>query len=187
MKLRSTLRKLQMQKVYSIALLFSLLLASCAAPALSAPPIPAGEVIPLALGSTLFIMRDAVAGSPYSMIMNNGNQWMLARALADNGWAFILLDVQGKFSLSSFTMATGGNGNVVSPASMADVRNLLLNQGWKAVAAAEVPAVLRTAILSSSSWIARLSSNMTTFFVLLVPVQPYELLDQYIQPEVRMQ
>jgi len=169
--------------IFVIMVLFS---SNACAAVVQPPEIEDGIIYAVQAGSTLWGMSRAIASAPGTMVMFKDSNVMLMWGLKDMGWAFVVINTNNGLSLSNFAEIGGLNGNLVNARTIADLASFLQERGWQAAGSvAEIPGYLmiKTALESSTSWLCRTASNMTTFVVLVVPMTATDIYDLLQLPD----
>ncbi len=132
------------------------------------------QVVSMQLNSTLWGIRQALAGAPGAYIMSRGD-CMLFMWQIEDAWAFAGINIEKAQAMRE--LAVISKGNVVNVNTMSDMVKWLEEGGWKVVPSAGLSEATRLFISASLSYTA---SAMPTFLVLPAGMfLPDESLDKY--------
>jgi hypothetical protein len=147
------------KSVFPFVIVFSMLFSGCAGAS-----ILDNQVIPAQLGTTLWMMKQAVQGGSTTMIMAKDNLYLFMGAV-EGGWVFSVIDAGKKAPVEEFSKIVG-SGNFANAKTMGDLASFLKEHGWKIVTASEIPQVISAALGSAGSWLSNMATSMTSFVVL---------------------
>lgn len=165
-----------MRKFVLSLFLFVFLLTACIGQPPQGPAMLPGDVLSLQLGSTLWGLRACIAEKVSTFIMVKDNMYLFIWPIAD-GWGFAGAYADKQAAIQNIDLILPGN--FASAKSVGELTSHLKDNGWKVIAAAEVPQALKAAISATGGWLAAMASDMVSFLVL--PASPLYDLDYYRQ------
>ena len=163
---------MKMNRIFSIALLLSILLSSGCAAAVSAPVAPEvvqTGVLPLGTQATVTGIRAVLAEMPGTFIMQSENMFLLAWPKGSS-YAYVFL---GKGTLDL-------NGLKANTINVSNMVKYLEGGGWKYVPVSALPAKVFQVLGSYTvEMVVAGASSLTTVFVLPVFLVDGEFMQSY--------
>jgi hypothetical protein len=153
-----------------------------------APQPPPGDVWIAAQNTTVYWVNQAFNGANFTQILTNGQggYFSLWTPTGANGVGFTLIreaGAQPTTAILDWFKATGGKGNLVNFKDVSGIVDAMKQQGWKVIAASEVPAALKStwAVVWNSVSTGLTIAAGTLISIIIVPIMttPNELLAPY--------
>jgi hypothetical protein len=162
---------------------------------LAGPPLQGtpllGDIWLVAQNTTAYWVNQAFNGAAFTQILSNGNGGYFILWYPNNiGVGFTLINEAGTANTAvlDWVKATGGKGNLINFKDTESVVQYMKDNGWKTVAAGEVPATLRLAWSTFAQAVATgiVDYGSAMISILLVPVGilPPALLDPSVNDAV---
>jgi len=175
-----------MKNVLLLFVVMSLFVSACGVVIPAQPVAAEGTVWVAQAHTTVYWVNQALQGANFTQILTNGQggYFIIWNPSSLNGVGFTLIKEQGSPTTTAvldWMKATGGKGNMVNFRDMSGIVNYMKDNGWKTVAAAEVPATLKASW--STLWqlavtgALQLGSSLISILVVPVSIFPSELLD----------
>ncbi len=160
--------KVQMNFVFTFALLCSLLLSACSAVQVAqSGASQLVEVQTVGLGETLAGIQAAVQGQPGTFIMESDRLVLVAWARS-NSWCFASFSKQGK-PVIDLLSEMGWNAQAVDTFSFSDFVKSLEASGWKTITPDKLPPALLATLQSFTVTAVETAANSLPT-VLILPV-----------------
>lgn len=182
----------KMYLIFALATFVAPMLTGCMAfqgGAVVPPQPPDAQVYALQIGTTIYGIRDALAGAPGSQIWMKDNMMTFMWSVKGQGVGMYLIDIKTFATANSLQelLSKAGLGNLTNYKTAEDFRNFLSTNGWKIITAEEVcrqAGIAASAAMETAA--TRIAQRAPIFIIMWTPVdvKDGESLDQFFFPGI---
>lgn len=158
------------RKVF-LSLLLLVILAGCG----GAPAPQPGEVMVISTRTTLYWIGQALEGARGTyMLTDKAGNLVILWNMKDQGMGFTMISKTAQ-SVQDWFVAVGGKANLANYADAKAMRDFLKDNGWKVIAAKDLPKLVLASLKEAVSRITAATAGRIAIFVFPVGTDWYDV------------